>query len=118
VKKIEIPAQITGVSTRADGSLGIRITTKELTPAEKTEVFELNQQPGWFLFRTDRAFKEEEVPETDSGFEGKKPSQRLRAVIFVLWKEKYQTKFPDFEDYYRRQMEVLIEEFKGKFDQV
>jgi len=32
VKKIEIPAQITGVSTRADGSLGIRITTKELDP--------------------------------------------------------------------------------------
>ncbi len=54
---------------------------------------------------------EDDVP-LDEG-ESKTPSQRLRAVLFVYWKEVKGGK-GDFNAWYRGIMEKLIEQYKGK----
>lgn len=52
-----------------------------------------------------------QLPKEPAYSEAKKPSQRLRAVLFVAWKQNTdQTE--DFDAYYRRRMEALINHIK------
>jgi len=50
------------------------------------------------------------------GFEDKTktPSKRLRAVLFLMWKQLGEV--GDFETYYRVQVEKVIEHLKAKLD--
>jgi len=109
---IKTQAQITRISSRVDGGLGLGIVTPELTTTEKAEFMELHNQLVDLVI-TPLDFAPEDTVAIDAGLEGKSPSQRLRAVLYVLWSQK-QT--GDFEVYYRSQMEKLIEHFKNKLD--
>lgn len=42
----------------------------------------------------------------------KSPSQRLRAVLYIYWEQYMPTK--DFEEYYKRKMENIINLVKSK----
>ena len=42
----------------------------------------------------------------------KSPSQRLRAVLFLLWEQ--QGSWGDFDTWYKAKIEEIIEHFKGK----
>lgn len=53
-----------------------------------------------------------DVVEVTTGLEHKSPSQRMRAVLFLLWKEA-KTDEP-FETFYGKRMESLIEWLKSK----
>ena len=46
-------------------------------------------------------------------FDTKTPSQRLRAVLFILWKQAAGGT-GDFEDFYRRQLDDIIESVKAR----
>lgn len=110
---------LTGASTRNDGSLGLRFSTPELSPAEKTAIFELqNKNLKMLIQPMDGEISE--IQEVKAGLDEKTPSQRLRGVLFLLWKQ--QTKETDlevmsFEVYYRQYMERLIESAKNKLHQ-
>lgn len=103
---------IGGVSTRSDNGLTLRLTTPELSPDEKSAVFELqNCELKMLLQRTGEG--PAKLVEVKGQFDTKTPSQRLRAVLFVLWKEADGT--GDFEDFYRRRMDSIIDKIKEKF---
>jgi hypothetical protein len=114
-KTFQCPATLTGISTKVDGGLSLRFVTKELTPEETLTALEFRNTYGWVLFREDE-FKPEDVPQKDAeGDETKTPSQRLRAVFFVYWKQKKQPK-TDFQTYYRLEMEKIIETVKDRLE--
>jgi hypothetical protein len=71
------------------------------------------QKFGWLLFR-ENELTAEDIPNEDADFEGKTPSKRLRAVLFVYWKQKGEQ--GDFEDFYRAKMNELTEYIKTKLD--
>ena len=46
--------------------------------------------------------------------DGKSPSTRLRAVLYVLWEQEFKATFKTFETFYASKMEEMIEHFKEK----
>lgn len=109
---IKLPAYLSGFSSRTDGSAGIRLTTQELPPEAFSELQGHLNQFGWFMF-SENHVQDEEIPDEDAE-ENKKPSKRLRAVLYRLWEQN--GKQGTFETYYREQMDKVIEYIKGKLD--
>ncbi len=113
MKALTCQVILTGASTRADGSLGLRLATPELTPDEKTAIFELQNKNMKMLLQPidDQAT---ELKEVRAVLDCKTPCQRLRAVLFVEFR---QTK-PDmtFDEFYVRRMDKLIERVKEKLN--
>lgn len=109
----KIEAELSGVSTKKDGSLGVRFNTQELDIQNKLSIMEYVNKFGWLLF-SPANITEKDIPDKDPEIEGKTPSQRLRNVLYVLWNEK--SNEPDFESYYRKQMNKIIETLKSKID--
>lgn len=109
-KAITCDTILTGAATRADGSLSLRFSTPELKPDEKTVFFELlNQNLKMLLQPADGEVIE--LKDVKGEFDTKTPSQRLRATLFVWWK---QLKEPgEFEEFYRRRLEAIIDDVKA-----
>jgi len=104
------PAILTRISSMKDGGLSIGFTTSiELTAEEKLTAFQFHNQLGVLLFK-ENEFKEEEIPQGDAEDESKSPSQRLRAVLFVLWKARGEKQ--DFNVFYRQEIERQIDKIK------
>jgi hypothetical protein len=109
---LKVSAQLVGASPRADGSMGLRFVTCELTAKDKLIILEHFQNAGHLLFKEDAVF---DVPEEPSKFEEEKsPSRRLRSVMFLYWKQKKSDEEPVFENFYRRAVEKMIEAYKEK----
>lgn len=103
---------MTSASTKADGSLSIRFCTSELATDEKVALMELQNQVIKVLLQPKDA-EPVGLKEFKNKFEDKTPSQRLRAVLFVLWKETDGT--GEFDDFYRRRINSIIDKIKEKF---
>ncbi len=111
---IQLPASLDGISTKKDGSLGVRITTQELNSEQKVHLMEYLNQFGWFCFKPNE-FKESELPSKDAeGNKRKTPAQRLRSILFLLWDRSDKSMTAD--QYYEREIERIIEHFKKQLD--
>jgi len=113
MKAITCPVILSGASTRRDGSLGLRFDTPELSPDEKVALMELQNRNLKMLLQPAEDAPVE-LKEVKGEFDRKTPGQRLRAVLFCLWRQCGEG---EFEDFYRRRMEQIIETIKGKLDQ-
>ena len=117
------------VSTLADGSLRIYIGTPELSFDTMVNVFSLVKKTGYVLISTNTINQDQidavEKATTNAEFSEKTPSQRMRGVLYKLW-EKTQPKtmngdsgemeYVDFDLFYKRQMNKIIDHFKTKLD--
>jgi hypothetical protein len=114
MKTIKLNAVITGIRSNVDRSLGLSVSTPELSVNERALFMELQ---GLNVDLTIVPLEESnpEVEKIDRDVETKKPSQRLRAVLYVLWEQR--GKQGEFNDFYRTQMEKVIEAVKSKLDQ-
>jgi hypothetical protein len=106
----QAPAILTRLSYTKDGGLSLGFSTNELTDEEKVIASRFHQKFGYILFKENQ-FKEEDIPDSDASDESKSPSQRLRAVLFVLWNKRPEPK-GDFEGFYRQRMEMAINKVK------
>ena len=110
-----LPAIIEGYRTLKDKTIKVSIETQELTPDQQRSLFSSINKFGFLAFK-EEAFNDAEQEilnsmDTDYQDTKKSPSQRLRGVLYLLWKmdnKGYKTP----EDYYRSQMEKLISYFK------
>lgn len=115
MKTISTKAIIEGIRARKDGSLGLTVTTPELTVQEKAMFMELQNLNVNLLVEPE---SEGEVGEykVSADLNEKKPSTRMRAVLFILWKQNPEGHDNDFDGYYRIKMEQLIDNLKSKID--
>jgi hypothetical protein len=111
----QAPAILTRISMLKDGGLSLGFSTNELTVDEKTKLFSFYQQFGYVLFK-ESSFQESEIPEDDPTDSPKSPSQRLRAVLFVKFKQTAGHTDMLFEDYYVRELERIIRTEKRSLD--
>jgi hypothetical protein len=115
---LQIQSVIDKVQTMVDGGLKITIQTNEMNPEDSASLFGMKGKAGWMLFKPS-IIKEEDiidVPEEVTEFKkDKTPSQRLRAVLYILWEQR--KKEEDFDTYYKRRMNILIEKLKENIDQ-
>ena len=117
------------VSTLADGSLRIYVGTPELSNETMVKVFSLIKKPGYVLVST-RSFNQEQIDAVEKAtvnaeFSEKTPSQRLRGVFYKLWEQTQpksmngdtgELEYVDFDLFYKRQMNKLIDHFKTKLN--
>jgi len=109
---IEIPAIFTGLTTKADRSLSLRFNTaQEVDENTATTLFTYRMAQGYLLF-SPNPIDEESVPQGSALMEGKSPSQRLRDVLYVYYKQLNPK--TDFETFYLGQMNVITDHYKAK----
>lgn len=116
---LTIPVTITKITTTKDKSFSVTFETQDKTTLrgeQKAQLMDLLDEYGWMAFaREDKPIDHLEVPDVKVEFKGDKtPSQRLRAVLYVAWEQAKSDE--DFEAFYRRQMERIIERVKAHLD--
>jgi len=110
---VQFPALLDGISTKKDGSFKVVIETQELAGSEAADLLSYRQSMGWVTF-TPNATPNIEVPKEDAFTGQKSPSQRLRAVLHVLWEQR--GKKGTSEEFYRIKMEQIIEGIKEQLE--
>lgn len=112
MKAITCDVILSGIRTRADGSISLTLVTPELEAEDITAFASLRNTNLKILIQPVDG-KPVELKEIKGEFDTKTPSQRLRSVLYVLWKETDGT--GEFEDFYRRRMNAIIDKIKEKF---
>ena len=107
---IKIPAYLTGFGSKSDGSASVRFATQELSDNDFLEIKKHLNTFGWLLYQ-ENPISTEDLPKEQAEDTQKTPSKRLRASLFVLWKQEGES--GDFETYYRLKMEKLISFIKN-----
>lgn len=113
-----IPAEIEGVSTRKDKTIKLVIGTSELTPDKAGQIIGLQNAMVYLAIKKEQ-FNNSELEEIEKlkavEYEGKTPSQRLRAVLYRYW-EQDKKGFDSFSSFYDHYMEKHIDQIKSKLE--
>ncbi len=109
---IKLPAYFLGFNSKSDGSAGLRFGTQELSAEDFAELKRNQNAFGWLLFQ--ETVSEKDIPDEAPEEDGKSTSERLRAVLFVFWKQK--SIGGDFETWRRGQMEKYINAVKATLE--
>lgn len=109
---ISVPAIVVNMNPRQDRSWKLVFETRELSGEEVKILADNFQGEGWLVFKANGDIAMDEIPEGRADAGVKSSSQRLRDVIFILWKQMGGK--GDFESYYRTYLEKLIEFTKSK----
>jgi len=110
---LKLESYLTGFSSKSDGSAGIRFATQELSGEEFSQLKNYLNQFGWLVF-SPNPIDLSDLPKEQAEEKDKTPSKRLRAVLYVLYKQK--TRNTDFEAFYRDTMNKIIDLYKSKLD--
>ena len=116
MKSIKLPAIFDAARSRKDRSFRLEFETRELG-SDAATLFSMLHTEGWLLYAPNEAdIDSVDVPETkaDAGTAQKTPGQRLRAVLFIYWKELDEP--GDFEEFYRMRIERTIDSYKALID--
>ena len=111
---IKTQAIITSISSKKDGSLGLRMNTPELDSQDKVAFMEL-QNINLEVYIKAADFVSKEVREVKGEMDGKTPSQRLRNTLFVLWDQEGRP--GEYNSWYIKKMEKIINWVKSKLDE-
>ena len=115
---ILIAGILEAISTRKDKTLKLVFGTNELTPAEMSDLFNINQQFCYLGLKNETFTKDEtqliESLKTDLD-NLKTPSQRLRGILFRNF-EQDDKGYKDFSTYYTGEMERICEHYKNKLN--
>lgn len=108
-------AQIGTISTRADGGIGFRVSTGEIPAEHLALFFSLKQQNVELLITPLDREEGDEAVEVTSEAEEKTLSQRIRAVLYVLYKQKG-GELESFRDFYEHWQTKWLEHLKSKLE--
>ena len=115
--KITLPAIFSSASTKVDGSVKMTFESRELGK-DAAELFAMAHKEGWLLFSPNELKEADlaDIPDekADSMTASKTRAQRLRATLFVFWKQRGSK--GEFESFYNAHMEKLIEHIKDKLE--
>jgi hypothetical protein len=112
---ILLPAYIMGVNALKDKSVKIVLETQELDPEKAGELFAANGKLIFaYLSLQDIPAEEKEIIDSlEPELPGKTPSQRLRNIIFLLWKQDPKG-YKDKNLHYLHMMDQICEFYKAK----
>lgn len=111
----QVQASIEKVETIADHCLRLRVdTSRELPPEHEALVMGLRGKDGYFVFSEREIVQDDlkDLPPIELPKGKKSQSQRLRGVLYRFWEQGTQVQTP--EQFYDREMEKIIDHYKGK----
>lgn len=117
MSKILTTATFDGYQRRKDKSVSLRFITQELTSSEVMNIDSTLDQFGIVYFRGEEKMNTEEIDQLDAidldvYDEPKSQSQRLRNVLYILWRQEGSV--GDFKKYYKQTTDKIIQHFKDK----
>lgn len=117
--RIMMPAVVTSYRKLNDRSINVTVNSGLEVSTEQLIAIDRMYQKEVFFLVQDAELDEADVEmmdnvEIDIFHTSKTPSQRLRAVLFKV--HQLQIQDEDFKEYYRRQMEKIINHYKSKLD--
>lgn len=101
------------MSSRKDHSISFGVSTPELTPEQAAAFIHLHGVNVRMMIQP-LDVEADAFIEVKSEKEAKTQAQRIRAVIFVMWRQDGRN--GDFEDFYRHKTEKIIEWLKTKLE--
>jgi hypothetical protein len=113
---IQLSAHMRNPRFNKDGSVTLSFTSgQEIKDTETIYLLNAGRRDelGWLLWSPNK-FQTEDLPKEQAEESQKTSAQRLRATLFVYWKQKGQQ--GDFEVFYREQMEKIIDWLKSKLE--
>ena len=114
-----IPAIFESFRSLKDRTYKLTFETQELTPDQLAWMGSCLNYPGYLAFNKDVFKKEQEdaLKEVKVDYDNpeKSKSQRLRSVLFVLWKQ-HPEGYDTFDRFYDFRMEQFITHVKNKLD--
>jgi hypothetical protein len=113
--KIILPAILNPVSRRKDKSVKLSFETRELGSDEILSLMSLEGDEMWIALAPNQD-QLPEIPTERAEIEEKTPSERLRAVLFVWYKQESEARkfIGTFESFKNEKMEKIIESIKSK----
>jgi hypothetical protein len=114
MKGVLFAAIVDKITTLKDKSCKIILDTSELTPARAGELFTLLNSLA-SVYISPAAIDSKEMAQVDAiepEMPGKSPSQRMRNVLFILYRQD-QKGYKEFDGYYKSEMEAIINELKN-----
>lgn len=112
---VTLQAYLDKITTLKDGSVRVTFTSQELSAESCTALMQYRQQFGWLLF-SGQTLSDLDIPKDQAKDfrDDKTPSQRMRGVLYVLWKHLGS---PDtFVAFYSSEMERQIERVKERLE--
>lgn len=110
---IQFRVLLDGIKMNRDKSVTLKLETQELSPKEVGLIAELSNGDAWCGL-SPVVITKLDVPEEVTEFKGDKtPSQRLRNVLFIYWRDVKLGK-GDFEEFRKAYMEKVINGVKEK----
>lgn len=113
MKAIKTDIIINSIRSRRDGSLGFSAETPELTSEEKIAFMDLQGQALNVLLEPTE-YPVEDTISVEKDVENKTQAQRIRAVLFLIWKQ--QGEQGEFRDFYHAKTEHYINFLKEKLE--
>ena len=110
-----IAAMVEAINTRKDKSLKLVFGTQEMAPLEAGQLFQyMNQLVTVYICPAAIDNREiEQIDKIDPELNNKSQSQRIRAILFLLWQNNNEG-FKTANDYYQAKTEKYIEHLKSK----
>lgn len=104
-------AELTSIAARVDRSIRFSVVTGELTDEHRAAFFPLQGTNVKILIQPADSSQEPAMVVKGDG-EGKTPSQRQRAVLFLIWRELGSQ--GNFDSYYESRVNRNIEKLKDE----
>lgn len=113
--KFQLQAHIGAPLFKKDGSATLKFFTQEIADDQVVDILNMGRRDelGWLLWAPNK-HQSEDLPTEPATDDKKTPAQRLRAVLFILWKQEGSR--GDFEYFYRERMDKLTDMIKAKLD--
>lgn len=111
------PVTFDSANRKKDRSVKLAFTTNfEVTNEDFAQMDRFVQASGWLGFKENQSITLDEMPKEDAPTEGGKTKlQRMRAVYFLIWRD-HTDQSEDFNAYWNRQFEKLLEKLKERLD--
>lgn len=110
-----LAAIVENITTRKDKSVKLVIGTQELSPNEAGVLFQyMNQLVS--IYVCPAAIDQRELDQIDTmepELNNKSQSQRIRSVLFLLFKQ-YNEGYKSFDEFYKAKTEMYIDHLKAK----
>jgi len=116
MKGILFAAQVDGIRSRKDRTVGLTLSTQELTPEKAGELFGTNGHlvTCYLSVKEHITDTEKEIIDgVEAPTQGKTPSQRLRSVLYLMWEQNNEG-YTDKNLHYLHHMDKIIEHYKTK----
>jgi len=119
MKTFQIAANLDSYRSNANKTMKLIFETNEISPETMANIHWGLYKVGWLAF-SPNPFTTQELSEIDDlkvDFEDttKSQSQRIRAVLYLLWKKKPEA-YKAFQDYYNAKTDLYIEHLKTKIE--